>query len=92
MCLCSVAKHMSTTIELRVYNMQRLFIFIIFKIEISCRNNSNEIWDHLILFVCLFVWNSSSHSRIFHRFVDVTITGKGLKKFDLCSVHMNIEQ
>ena len=33
----------------------------------------------LILFVCLFVWNLSSHSRIFHSYGDVTITGEGLQ-------------
>ena len=29
--------------------------------------------------ICLFVWSLSSHSRIFHSFGDVTVTGKGLK-------------
>ena len=31
------------------------------------------------LFVCLFVWGSSSHSRIFHSCGDVTITCEGLQ-------------
>ena len=30
-------------------------------------------------FKFLFVWNFSSHSRIFHSFGDVTITGEGLQ-------------
>ena len=32
-----------------------------------------------ILFVCLFVRGLSSHSRIFHSYADVTITGEGLQ-------------
>ena len=32
-----------------------------------------------ILFVCLFVWSFSSHSRIFHSYGDVTITSEGLQ-------------
>ena len=31
------------------------------------------------LFVCLFIWVFSSHSRIFHLYGDVTITGEGLQ-------------
>ena len=31
------------------------------------------------LFVCLFVWGLSFHSRIFQSFGDVTITGEGLQ-------------
>ena len=31
------------------------------------------------LFVYLFVWSFSSHWRIFHSFVDVTIAGEGLQ-------------
>ena len=31
------------------------------------------------LFVCLFVWSFSSHSRIFHSFGDVTINGEALQ-------------
>ena len=31
------------------------------------------------LFVCLFVWSLSSHSRIFHSYGDVTIAGEGLQ-------------
>ena len=30
-------------------------------------------------FVCLFIWAFSSHSRIFHSYGDVTITGEGLQ-------------
>ena len=30
-------------------------------------------------FVCLIVWNFSSHSRIFHSYKDVTIAGEGLQ-------------
>ena len=33
------------------------------------------------LFVCLFVWSFSSHSRIFHSYGDVTIAGEGLQIF-----------
>ena len=33
----------------------------------------------LVPYVCLFVWGFSSHSRIFHSYGDVTITGKGLQ-------------
>ena len=29
--------------------------------------------------VCLFAWGFSSHSRIFHSYGDVTITGEGLQ-------------
>ena len=29
--------------------------------------------------ICLFVWGLSSHSRIFHSYGDVTITGEGLQ-------------
>ena len=28
------------------------------------------------LFVCLFMWSLSSHSRIFHSYGDVTIAGE----------------
>ena len=31
------------------------------------------------LFVCLFVWSSTSHSRIFHPYGDVIIIGEGLQ-------------
>ena len=31
------------------------------------------------MFVCLFVWGLSSHSKIFHSYWDVTITGEGLQ-------------
>ena len=31
------------------------------------------------LFVCLFVWRFSFHSRIIHLFRDVTIAGEGLQ-------------
>ena len=31
------------------------------------------------IFVYLFVWGFSSHSRIFHSYGDVTITGEGLQ-------------
>ena len=34
---------------------------------------------NILLFVCLFIWSFSSHSRIFHSFGDVTITGEGLQ-------------
>ena len=43
-------------------------------------------------FICLFVWGLSFHSRIFHSYGDVTITGKGLQIFYLCSSLMAIEQ
>ena len=36
------------------------------------------ITHRYLLFVCLFVWGFSSHSRIFHSYRDVTITGEGL--------------
>ena len=37
-------------------------------------------WSSMLVFNgCLFVWGLSSHSKIFHSFWDVTITGKGLK-------------
>ena len=36
---------------------------------------------HCLLFVCLFVSGSSSHSRIFHSYGDVTITAEGLQIF-----------
>ena len=29
--------------------------------------------------ICLFIWGLSSHSRIFHSYEDVTITGEGLQ-------------
>ena len=32
----------------------------------------------ICLFVCLFVWGFTSHSRIFHSYGDVTITSEGL--------------
>ena len=35
------------------------------------------------LFVCLFVWSLSSHSRIFHSYGDVTIAGEELQIFNL---------
>ena len=31
------------------------------------------------IFVCLFVWSLSSHSRIFHSYGDVIISGEGLQ-------------
>ena len=34
---------------------------------------------YLVCLICLFVWSSSSHSRIFHSYGDVTITGEGLQ-------------
>ena len=40
----------------------------------------------------LFVWNFSSHSRIFHSFEDVTIPGEGLQILTyICSASMAIE-
>ena len=35
--------------------------------------------EYLRLFICLFIWSLSSHSRIFHSYVDVTIAGEGLQ-------------
>ena len=45
---------------------------------------SNKVWINFKskdLFVCFFVWGISSHSRIFHSYEDVTITGEGLQMF-----------
>ena len=42
--------------------------------------------------ICLFVWGFSPHSRIFHSFGDVTITGEGLHIFYICSALMAVEQ
>ena len=35
------------------------------------------VWKKL--FVCLILWSLSSHSRIFHSYVDITIAGEGLQ-------------
>ena len=32
-----------------------------------------------VVTVCLFVWDFSSHSRIFHKYGDVTIADEGLQ-------------
>ena len=40
--------------------------------------NSNNYWTPMSI-VCLFVWSLSSHSRIFHSYGDVSITGEGLQ-------------
>ena len=44
------------------------------------------------LFVCLFVWGFSSHSRTFHSYGNVTNIRWRVAKFDLCSALMAIEQ
>ena len=52
------------------------------------RRNINFPWSSPCLdFFCSFVLGLSSHSRIFHSYGDVTITGD-----DLCSTLMAIEQ
>ena len=40
---------------------------------------------------CLFVWGLSSHSRIFHSYVDVTITDEGLQTYAQHSRPLNSE-
>ena len=46
--------------------------------RIFCNGSSSSIGNHRGFYVCLFVWNFSSHSRNFHLFGDVTIAGEGL--------------
>ena len=43
-------------------------------------------WDTVLdeitnrdMFVCMFVWGFSSHSRIFHSYGDITIAAEGLQ-------------
>ena len=57
----------------------------------------STLWDHTLivhLFISLFVWGFPSHSRFFHLFGRVTITGEGWQttSFDLYSALMAIEQ
>ena len=46
-------------------------------LTMQCRPMS----PHMVLIVCLFVcfWGLLSHTRIFHLYRDVTITGEGLR-------------
>ena len=46
----------------------------------------------ITLFVCLFIWGFSSHSRYFHSFGDVTFAGWRAADFELCLALISIEQ
>ena len=80
---------MHDPIFFKIYDFLKRFIGIVKK-YLFFLHKKTQHW--LILFVCLFVCGLSSHSRIFHSFGDVTITGERLQFFDLCSAIMAIKQ
>ena len=56
---------------------------ILFLDNIQTKQNLFTTFDFF-----LFVWGLSSHSKSFHSYGDVIITGEGLQVFDLCSALM----
>ena len=50
---------------------------------------TNLLEGYILLFVCLFVWSLSSHSRIFHSYEDVTIAGEGLQIWPMLGTHVH---
>ena len=64
------------------YTSNRKLKYIkIFDKQNNFKSSKIQVWvDQVrILFVCLFVWGLSSHSRTFHSYGDVIITGEGLQ-------------
>ena len=47
-------------------------------VEYLIRKWPLRLWNSC-LFVCLFFWHFSSHSRIFHSYGDINMTGEGLQ-------------
>ena len=52
---------------------------LIFAYQQAHHRINNKKNQQCLLFACLFIWSFSSHSRIFHSFWDVTISGEGLQ-------------
>ena len=52
----------------------------------NCRFQNRRLYCSWPFFLLLFVWDLSSHLRIFHSYWDVTITGMATN-FDLCSAY-----
>ena len=53
--------------------MRQISLYSIHELETACHD------CQFVCFVCLFVWDFTSHLRIFHSYGDVTITGEGLQ-------------
>ena len=61
-------------------------LLVVLRLEVIWNTKRSCWWPSIIFFVCLFVWSLSSHSRIFHSYGDVNITGEGLQ-ISACALH-----
>ena len=72
---------MTSSFYLRLQHcFMRMYIYVICKKTLKYHWKISKTYTYLAnIYICLFDWSYSSHSRIFHPVGDVTIAGEGLQ-------------